>query len=154
MSPLEGAWLWLFPFPYLVHILEESFAGERFDVWIRRVIRRSLSPRMFLTLYALFIIAMTAAIAALRAGHAPWLLPALGTITTLNGLGHAAGAIATRRYSPGLLSGMLLRLPLGIAGPHGLGPHAGARPMAPGCCRRVLASVVVGLVALILSRRS
>ena len=56
MSPLEGAWLWLFPFPYLVHILEESFAGERFYVWIRRVIRRSLSPRMFLTLNALFIV--------------------------------------------------------------------------------------------------
>jgi len=154
MSPLEGAWLWLFPFPYLVHILEESFAGERFDVWIRRVIRRSLSPRMFLTLNALFIIAMTAAIAALRAGHAPWLLPALGTITTLNGLGHAAGTIATRRCSPGLLSGVLLWLPLGIAALTASVRMLGLGPWLPGVAAGVLASVVVGLLAFILSRRS
>lgn len=153
MTPV-GPWVWLFPATYLIHILEEGFAGERFYVWMRRVIRRSLGPPAFLTLNALFFVAMTTAITALRAGRAPWLLPALGTLTAVNGLGHAAGTIATRHYSPGLLSGMLLWVPLGISALilslRGLGLGPSLLGMAAG----VLASAAVGVVVFTSSRRS
>jgi hypothetical protein len=45
MSPPEGAWLWLFRFPYLVHILEESFAGRDLESpRLRRRLRREPAP--------------------------------------------------------------------------------------------------------------
>jgi hypothetical protein len=38
----------------------------------------------------------------------------LGTITTVNGVGHLAGSLATRSYSPGLVSGVTVWTPLGL----------------------------------------
>jgi hypothetical protein len=67
MNP-AGSWVWLFPATYLIHTLEEGCVGERFYAWIRRVLGRSLSPRAFLALNALFFVAMSAAVAVLRLG--------------------------------------------------------------------------------------
>ncbi|OGO69778.1 MAG: hypothetical protein A2Z37_07670 [Chloroflexi bacterium RBG_19FT_COMBO_62_14] len=58
---------------------------------------------------------MIVAVFTLRAGGPPWLLPALGMITAVNGLGHLAGTVATRSYSPGMITGLLLWTPLGLA---------------------------------------
>jgi hypothetical protein len=115
VSPIPGQWLWLFPATYLAHILEEAFAGERFHIWIGRIADRRLSFRTFLALNGLFFAAMVIAIIVLQASRAPWLLPALGTLVLVNGVGHLAGTAATRTYSPGLVSGVLLWLPLGLA---------------------------------------
>jgi hypothetical protein len=42
-----------------------------------------------------------------------WLLTSFGTAVLINGLAHLLGSIVTRSYSPGLISGLLLWLPLG-----------------------------------------
>ncbi len=109
-------WIWLFPATYLLHVLEETCAGERFYNWTRRIVGRRIPARAFLVLNACFFALMVAAIFTLEAGNWPWLLPALGTIAAMNGLGHLAGSLATRSYSPGPITGLLLWTPLGIAG--------------------------------------
>jgi Protein of unknown function with HXXEE motif len=38
----------------------------------------------------------------------------MGTITAINGVGHLAGSLATRSYSPGLVSGITVWTPLGL----------------------------------------
>jgi hypothetical protein len=108
-------WSWLFPATYILHILEEGLAGERFYNWSHRIIGRRIPARAFLVLNASFLGLMVAAAVVLRSGEGPWLLPTLGTITALNGLGHFAGSVITRSYSPGVITGLLLWMPLGIA---------------------------------------
>jgi hypothetical protein len=154
LSALVGPWLWLFPATYIVHILEEALAGERFHRWIGRVLHRALTLRAFLALNAVLLAAMVAATIAIRAGRAFWLLPCLGAITAINGIGHAAGTALTRRYSPGTVSGLVLWLPLGLAA------LALSRPALPmgiwllGVAAGILISAAVALVAFKLSRLS
>lgn len=108
-------WIWLFPATYLFHLLEEIFAGERFCNWTGRVVGRRIPVTAFLILNGFFMALMITAVATLRSGALPWLLPGLGTITTINGVGHLAGTVVTRSYTPGVVTGMLLWSPLGIA---------------------------------------
>jgi Protein of unknown function with HXXEE motif len=111
---LAARWLWLFPMTYTVHIAEEGLAGERFYRWIHRVVGRELSGRVFITLNLLYLSAMAAAVQRARMRRSEWIVPALGLITTANGFGHLVGSLATRSYSPGLVSGMTMWMPLGI----------------------------------------
>jgi hypothetical protein len=116
----QTSYLWLFPLTYAIHIAEEGFAGERFYHWIDRVpLVRALGVRVseceFFAMNAIYMLAMiVSVIAASRAGYS-WLVPALGTLVAVNSAGHLIGSVATRSYSPGLASGLLLWLPLGIA---------------------------------------
>ena len=43
-----------------------------------------------------------------------WLLVSFGTVFLINGLVHTGASIATKSYSPGLISGLLLFIPLGL----------------------------------------
>jgi hypothetical protein len=100
-AALRGQWLWLFPASYAIHIAEAGLAGERFYRWIRRVVSRELSPRAFVALNLVYEAAMVAAVHRARADeNAAWIVPALGTITATNGIGHALGSVSTRSYSP------------------------------------------------------
>lgn len=107
-------WIGLFPAIYLIHLLEESFAGERFFNWTQHIVGRRIPIAAFVILNACFFGLMISAVLTLQAGRSPWLLPTLGTITAINGLGHLAGTVATRSYSPGLVTGALLWAPLGF----------------------------------------
>jgi hypothetical protein len=114
-AQLRGRWLWLFPASYAIHIAEEGLAGERFYRWIRRVSGREVSPGVFTGANLAFEAAMITAVRRLRVREdVAWLVPALGTITAVNGIGHLAGSVATRSYSPGLVSGMAVWAPLGL----------------------------------------
>ncbi|HEX8921687.1 MAG TPA: HXXEE domain-containing protein, partial [Pyrinomonadaceae bacterium] len=42
-----------------------------------------------------------------------WLLVSFGMVVLINGLVHAGASVLTRSYSPGLISGLLLFVPLG-----------------------------------------
>ena len=111
---LAAHWLWLFPVTYAVHIAEEGLAGERFYRWIHRVLGREFSGCVFITLNLLYLSAMCAAVRRVQGHRSAWLVPALGVITTANGIGHLVGSIATRSYSPGLVSGTTIWMPLGM----------------------------------------
>ena len=104
---------WLFPVTYLVHILEEWFGG--FVAWYARVIGGGLSESVFLLANAGALAGMTLGVAlAYRFGALRWLFVSFGTATFVNGLAHTAASLVTLSYSPGVVSGALIWLPLGF----------------------------------------
>ncbi len=125
LGPAAGRWLWLFPAVFAAHIAEESLAGERFYRWIRRATGREIGPGTFVAVNLAFEAAMVSAVrratrparpagAPADSGVGAWVAPALGLIGTANGLGHLAGSVVTRSYSPGAVSGACLWAPLGL----------------------------------------
>ena len=114
-AALRGRWLWLFPASYAIHIAEEGLAGERFYRWIGRVTGREVSPGVFAGVNLAYEAAMVVIVRRARAREdAAWVVPALGTITAINGIGHLAGSVATHSYSPGTVSGVGAWAPLGL----------------------------------------
>jgi len=109
-----AAWGWLYPATYAIHLLEELWGGEGFTAWLARVAGVELAPEQFLRWNALALLLMTAGvILTLRFRHLRWLLLAYGVAFLLNALSHLFASLYTVSYSPGLLSGLLLWLPLG-----------------------------------------
>jgi hypothetical protein len=104
--------LLLFPATYLVHILEECFAGERFYRWIHRISGIRLTAAQFVAINALAWIAMASA--AFTVPPENWLWTAIGCTVLVNGVLHLATTILTRTYSPGVVSGVVLWIPLGL----------------------------------------
>jgi len=114
-AALRGPWLWLFPASYALHIAEEGLAGERFYRWMGRVTGREVSAGVFAGVNLAYEAAMVVVVRrALAREDAAWVVPALGTITAANGIGHLAGSVVTRSYSPGVVSGVGVWAPLGL----------------------------------------
>ena len=114
--PLER-WVrlgWLFPATYAAHILEEWRGGEGFPAWWSRLMGAELSVERFLALnlYALAGMTLGVALAAFFR-QMRWLLVGFGAVVLINATAHLAASAATRSYSPGVVSGALLWLPLG-----------------------------------------
>jgi hypothetical protein len=109
-----GSWAWLFPLTYLAHIAEEYWGGEGFPAWFSRLSGVDLTPARFLSLnrFALALM-VVGVILALTVPPLRWLLISFGAVVLINALAHAVGSVWTRSYSPGLISGLLLWLPLG-----------------------------------------
>jgi hypothetical protein len=161
---LNGPWIWLFPASYAVHVAEEGLAGERslaawavdgsFYRWIRRVVGREVGGRTFLAVNLAYETAMGAAVWRARSRvDFGWIVATMGTITAINGVGHLAGSVATRSYSPGLVSGIAVWTPLGlfaVVRARRLLPRAvWRRSIAAG----VAVNAAIGLLALPLSHK-
>jgi hypothetical protein len=108
------AWGWLFPASYAVHILEEWRGGEGFPAWFARLTGVELAAGEFLLWNVVALVLMSASIVlTIRFRHLRWLLLAYGTAFLLNALSHLIASLYTTSYSPGLVSSLLLWLPLG-----------------------------------------
>ena len=105
---------WLFPVTYALHIAEEFWGREGFHRWIARISGRSASPLVFWELNVTFLALMVLAVAANARRPRGWILPALATVVIVNGVGHALGTAITGIYSPGLVTGTVLWIPLGV----------------------------------------
>lgn len=114
--PLTAAGLWtlLFPLTYAVHIAEEYWVGETFYRWVSRIASVDLSREEFLVLNAVAMLIMIVGV--IVANVTPVRLPiaALATVTAMNGTLHVFGTLVSRSYSPGVISGVLLWIPLGV----------------------------------------
>lgn len=111
-----GAWTLLFPLTYALHVAEEYGGGESFWRWMSRLSGASLSEAEFLAINAVGLAVVTAVAisAALSAIAARLGVPALGTIVAVNGSLHGLASLLTGSYSPGVVTGLLLWLPLGV----------------------------------------
>lgn len=109
-------WLLLLPLSYLLHLAEEWWGGEGFAVWTARALGAPVSTTRFLVLnsivWPLFALLTTAAILRPRLA---WFPVTFATVVVVNAGLHVLGALATSSYSPGLITGILLYLPVGIA---------------------------------------
>jgi len=149
--PSEGRvrewWPLLLPCAYLLHLAEEWWGGEGLGAWMARAYGREVSPSRFLLLngvvWPLFAV-LTAA--ALRKPALAWFPTTFSTIVLVNGLLHALGSLAIGSYSPGVVTGVLLYLPLGtyglVVGRRRLPPRTFALAVLAGILVHVLVAVI------------
>lgn len=112
----ETILLWLFPATYLIHIAEEYWVGGGFSAYIARVRNVNLPPSTFLLMNGIGLALMILGVLlARRFSFTQWLLACFGMITLGNGLSHTINSVVSREYNPGLISGLLIWIPLGLA---------------------------------------
>lgn len=108
-----GRWVLLMPLTYVCHIAEEYWAGESFYRWVARL-GWTLSDERFLVLNAVALAVMTGALLlSLRVRRAAVAVPAFSSAILLNAGLHIAASVLTASYSPGLITGVVLWIPLG-----------------------------------------
>ncbi len=108
----DAGLLWLFVPAYLIHLAEEWFAG--FPGWIGSIIGSPLPTIAYVGINGMALVLLVAGIrAAIRSERYGWVAVAVATVTLVNTVAHVAGAALTRSYSPGLVSAVLLYVPLG-----------------------------------------
>jgi hypothetical protein len=108
-------WPWLFPLTYLLHIAEEYWGGDGYLAYLSRTKGVVLSSMRFLFMTGIGWVLMIAGIPLARMFGFPQLLMViLGTVFLVNGVSHAISSMVTARYNPGLVTGMLIWMPLGI----------------------------------------
>lgn len=105
---------WLFPLTYALHLCEEYWGGEGFPRWISRLADVSFTNQEFLVLNSLAMVFMTVGATLIFKHNWRWLLIALGGVVFINGSLHLVFSIVTWSYSPGLISGVLCWMPLGL----------------------------------------
>jgi hypothetical protein len=104
---------WLFPVTYAAHLLEEYLADEWFGAWAARVLGVPMS-RWDLHVWNRVAIILICAGAALTLKHQRlrWIEVAMSIGVLGNALFHAAASAATLTYSPGLITAVVLWVPL------------------------------------------
>ena len=106
-------WMYSFPATYAAHILEEWFGG--FPEHLLRTQGIELSNTKFLVLQLLGLVLMTAGVTLSRKLRFPnVMLTILATVILGNSLAHVARTYLSRGYDPGVLTSVLIWIPLGI----------------------------------------
>jgi hypothetical protein len=120
------AWLWWAPFvAATLHIIEEFVFPGGFAAWdrtYRPAIRKSITGRFHVLVNAALLLlclqiaflARAADAAAQRIGVAAWL--AVSVLLVSNAVFHVVGTWRTRTYSPGVVTGIFLYVPLAVLG--------------------------------------
>lgn len=109
-------WSWLFPITYLLHIGEEYWGGEGYSAYLLRLRGIQLSPTRFLLVQAIGLTLMIVGIILARRLQFPnLLLVIMGAVVLGNALTHLSTTLMRPGYGPGLVTAMLIWMPLGTA---------------------------------------
>jgi hypothetical protein len=108
-------WLWLFPITYLIHVAEEFWGGEGYSAHLMKTKGVSMSPTRFLAVQAIGTALMAAGIILAKRFRFPnMMVVILGAIVLGNALTHSISASRRQAYEPGLVSAILIWMPLGL----------------------------------------
>lgn len=146
-SPRAVHPLW-FPATYLLHATEEYCCGETFPAWISRLAGVHFTAEGFLWLNGIAMVAMLIAARLAALPRTRWLLAALATVVVINAMAHLVGSLATWSYSPGVVTGTLLWLPLGATTLHRARTELSRRGLFGGVAAGILAHAAVSGVVL------
>ena len=139
----------LLPAAYLIHLLEEYFAGEGFPVWLSGFMNADLSTTDFLIINGIAWPVMAAFAIAYNQG---WknnvALLALWTVLFVNGLLHPLSSLVSAAYSPGTISGVFLYLPLGFLALRRILPELSVGQRNTGIAAGILIHLLVVVRAL------
>jgi hypothetical protein len=98
-----------------LHIAEEYWCGERFFNWASRVAGINMTEDAFLGINQFaWIVMFLGCVVATLAPEMRWLVVAFASAVSLNGVAHLLASIFTWSYSPGVVTGLLLWIPLGV----------------------------------------
>ena len=113
---------WLFWVPLItasLHIIEEFVFPGHFSEWYVQYkpdIKKSVSKRFLIIINVLLLILCYDVIALRTSQIGIFLWLVVMALLAANGVWHLKGVIKTRSYSPGVVTGILLYLPLAIYG--------------------------------------
>ena len=108
-------WLWLFVVTYIIHIAEEYWGGEGYPAHLLEHSGVYMSPTRFLIVQAIGIALMvTGVLIAKRLKFTDALAVILGTAVLVNALIHLVNSLRAMAYEPGLISGIVIWIPLGL----------------------------------------
>lgn len=142
-------WPWLFPSTYLLHIAEEYWGGDGYSAYLSKTKGVDLPSGRFLLMTGAGLVLMLAGVPLAYTFRFPQLLMViLGTAFLVNGMSHTISGMVTGRYNPGLLSGMLIWIPLGILTLVQLKETMSAARYLTGVAVGVAIQVVVSLLSL------
>ena len=148
----DGLLLALYPPAFAAHVAEELLAGEGFRHWFGRIGGGTLSLRAFLTINVVgFAVVLTGAVFATRRDTAGWLAIALATLFSANALLHLLGTMLTGAYSPGLITGVVLYVPIGSLVLLRAAPQADQRALTTGTVAGLAAQAAVFATALLVA---
>lgn len=115
-APSVTLWSWLFPLTYIIHIGEEFYGGEGYSAYLKRLRGVEMSPAKFLVGQAIGLaLIIVGILIARRLSFPRQLLVILGTVVLINGLSHLVTSSYYREYGPGLISGVVIWIPFGLA---------------------------------------
>ena len=141
-------WPLLFPSFYGLHVAEEFWCGDGFADWLATTTGANISESEFLIINGIaWPLMLFAALMAIRHERLAWLTISLATIVLVNGAAHLLSSVLTGTYSPGMLTGTLLYLPLGIFGFRRSNRTAGGRHFSTAVAVGILLHAVVFIVA-------
>src|SRR5688572_1337234 len=107
----DAGLLWPFVPAYAIHVAEEWFAG--FPGWAARITGHPIPRTAFIVINAVAMVSLLAAVrAATRDERHGWMAVGIATIFLVNTAAHAVGAVITQSYAPGLISAVILYVPL------------------------------------------
>jgi hypothetical protein len=147
----DAGLLWLFVPAYVVHVAEEWVGG--FPAWIGTVVGRPLPGAAFFIINGLALVLLVAGIrAAIQTDRYGWIAVAMATIVLVNTCAHAAGALLTGAYSPGLISAVVLYVPLGSLALIRAVDHAPRAQLLRGIAAGLMIHAIVFVVAFTFAR--
>jgi hypothetical protein len=135
--------LYLYPATYSLHLLEEWFATAPIVHWGLSA-TRPLAALSFLGANAAGLLLMILGIHLVRSdARFHWVVAALATAVILNTAGHVVGSIAIRGYAAGLITAVILWIPLGLLTLLRVWDQASSRTLGAGLLVGVVIEVVV-----------
>ena len=103
--------LWSLVVAYGVHVAEEWYLG--FPAWVTLVIARPLPETAFVIINSVAMFLMIVGIGlATRSEEYGWAAVLIATIQLVNTAAHVGGVALTGSYAPGVVSALLLYVPL------------------------------------------
>ncbi len=141
---IEVAPVWLFPLTYVVHLLEEYFAWGGFPAWAQRALGIHLTDREFVA-WNVFALAIMCVGALLVSRHSKFrfIEIALAIAVLGNVAVHVIGSLATWTYSPGLVTGVVVWIPLGSSRLRSVIRESSRRARVAGTCMGVFVTIVI-----------
>lgn len=108
-------WLLLFLGVYLLHLFEEFLAGVRLSRGLSQMCGVNMTARQFIVAAIIAVAFLTTGIYLTLLFHFPqWSLAGLATVMLINGFSHTITSARRWEYTPGLITGILIFIPLGF----------------------------------------
>jgi hypothetical protein len=107
----DGGLLWPIVAAFAIHIAEEWFGG--FPLWMAKVLGNPMPQAAFIWINVIALAVVILGVwFAIRDDGFGWVAVALATVFLINTAAHVAGSLLTASYAPGLISAVVLYIPL------------------------------------------
>src|SRR5688572_24889425 len=108
-------WLWLIVITYVIHILEEYWGGEGYSAHLLKTKGVYMSSSRFLVAQTIGVALMVVGVLIAKRLRFPNSLAIIYAATVLgNAVTHMVSSLRTFEYEPGLISSIVVWLPLGL----------------------------------------